>query len=62
MKIKVKVDIKVGTYIDLDGINCLWESLQQDLQKEIGKALNDAALRAVGYLPVSDREEDNQIS
>lgn len=62
MKIKVKVDIKVCTYIDLDGINCFWESLQQDLQKEIAKALNDAALRAVGYLPALDRDEDNQIN
>ncbi len=28
-----------------------WESLAEEKQKEIGTALNDKALRAVGYHP-----------
>jgi hypothetical protein len=32
----------------------LWEEIPPEKQKEIGIALNDRALRAIGYVPVND--------
>ena len=46
----------VRIHIKIDGQYHLWESLSPEKQKEIGIALNDRALRAIGYVPENELE------
>ncbi len=38
----------------MEGEEKPWEVIPEKRQKEIGTALNDKALRAIGYIPVSE--------
>ncbi len=49
--------VKVRIYMNMDNKYHPWESLSDEEQKEIGSALNDKALRAIGYLPVTEVSE-----
>lgn len=48
------MELKVRIYINTDGKVRPWEALSEEEQKETGNALNDAALRAIGYIPFSE--------
>lgn len=47
-------ELKVRIHININGEIRFWDTLLSREQEEIGKALNDAALRAIGYNPVPD--------
>jgi len=49
--VNINQALKVRLYINMKGDCHPWESLAEEKQKEIGTALNDKALRAVGYHP-----------
>ncbi|MFU0827407.1 MAG: hypothetical protein ACFWTJ_07720 [Lachnoclostridium sp.] len=59
MKDKDKRDIKINIYIHLNGDERLWESLEEEVKRKIKTALNDAGLRAAGYLPVCRKKSEN---
>ncbi|MGB8455839.1 MAG: hypothetical protein WCD89_26430 [Anaerocolumna sp.] len=41
-------------YINTGDEYRLWDTLTEEERKKIGNALNDKALKAIGYLPVSE--------
>jgi hypothetical protein len=45
-------ELTVRTFVKVKGEYQLWESLSVEKQRQIGTALNDKALRALGYVPV----------
>ncbi len=45
-------ELTVRTFVRIHGEYQPWESLSAEKQEEIGVALNDKALRAIGYAPV----------
>lgn len=53
----MKKELTVVIHVMIDGEDHLWETLSKEIQKEIGIALNDRALRAIGYAPVSEKEK-----
>lgn len=59
MKSQENAGIKVDIYIDWHGDKQLWEALEDEDKKKIGTALNDVALRAVGYLPARESMSEN---
>ena len=50
----MKKELGVRIHVMIDGEDHLWETLTKEQQTEIGIALNDRALRAIGYVPVED--------
>ena len=50
----IKKQLTTRVHIKIDGEYHLWETLTPEKQKEIGIALNDRALRAIGYVPVTE--------
>lgn len=51
-------ELTVRVYIKIDGNYRPWEDLTKEEQRKIGIALNDRALRAIGYIPINDAVED----
>jgi hypothetical protein len=49
----MKTKYTTRIHIKIDGEYHLWETLSPEKQKEIGIAINDRALRAIGYVPVT---------
>lgn len=45
-------ELTVRSFVRINGEYYPWESLSKEKQREIGIALNDRALRAIGYVPV----------
>lgn len=43
-------EITATIYVCIDGINHNWDGLPKDKQKEISIALNDRAIKAIGYI------------
>jgi hypothetical protein len=48
-------DLIVRAYIKINGEFVLWDSLPEPKRKEIGLALNDRALRTIGYVPTTEK-------
>ena len=42
-------------FVIIDGDSVPWDSLSQEKKKEISIALNDRAMRSIGYRPVKDK-------
>jgi len=50
----LKKELTVVIHIIIDGEDHLWDTFSKEQQKEISIALNDRALRAIGYVPVTE--------
>jgi hypothetical protein len=48
-------EITVRIHIKINGEYHLWDTLSEEKQRKIGIALNDRALRAIGYIPVNEK-------
>jgi hypothetical protein len=45
----MKKEITATLYVSINGVDCRWEDLSTEQQKEISIALNDRAMQAIGY-------------
>ena len=52
--VRVKQELKINIYIGMENKYQLWDSFSEEDKRKIGTALNDKALRAVGYIPASE--------
>jgi hypothetical protein len=50
--------LKVRAFVRIDGEYQNWNDLSSEQQKVIGAALNERALRAIGYVPETELNDD----
>ena len=50
----MKQELKVNIYINIENEYEPWDSFTEEKKRKIGTALNDKALRAMGYIPTSE--------
>lgn len=53
----MKNNINVKIFIKINGTYVAWDTLGEEKREEIGKVLNDRALRALGYIPEAEVEK-----
>lgn len=56
----MKKELKVNILVNMANTYQTWDLLSGEDRIKIGTALNDKALRAVGYVPVSEIKGSNQ--
>ena len=56
----MKQELKVNILVNMENTYQTWDLLSGEDRIKIGTALNDKALRAVGYVPASEIKGNNQ--
>ncbi|WMJ87329.1 hypothetical protein [Anaerocolumna sp. MB42-C2] len=50
----MKQELKVNIFVNIEKTYQSWDLLSDEERKKIGAALNEKALRAIGYIPASE--------
>ncbi len=51
----MKKELEVVIHVMLEDKDCLWDTISEEKQEEMNIALNDRALRSIGYIPVAKK-------